>query len=896
MSIVPWPSAVLRASGPQRRFSGDQLQEIAFPLGGIGTGCISLGGRGNLRDIEIFNKPNKNTWLPFTFFALHVRPVEGGGMARILEGRLRPPYRNGFGEPQAQLQGLPRFQNAEFTGTYPTAHLNLSDPEVPVTAQLQAWNPFIPLDVDASSLPVAMFEWTIANPTNGLVEVTLAACLTNPCTAPKPEGGRTAAGSINDWFNEHGRKGYLLHHPQAPADDADTGTMCLCTEWPDTEGLSHWYRGGWWDGAHLFWDAFTATGRPEGPQEGEPAPQNGETATLLMHATIPAGGFVTIPVVMSWLWPWMANPWQAPEAPPVPLLRTWAGARFENAKAAANTFLDQLCTLRSYTDAWRDALYASSLPARVSEAVGSQVSILRSPTCMLLDDRLFVAWEGCGDNFGCCMGSCTHVWNYEQTLAFLFPTLERSMRVTEFLHNTRESGNMAFRSYLPPGNGLMNFKPCADGQMGAIMQVYRDWQLSGDTEFLRSIWPQVKRALEYAWTMTPDRMERTSEGQIIDSLWDPDGDGVMEGEQHNTYDIEFFGPNTLCTVMYLGALRAATLMAESLGEHETAAVYDAKYRSGRDRVDQTLFNGEFYVQQVHVIPEVTIPAHLASPSPVSCACRNNGQVRETPLPAGTVYPKYQYGAGCLADQLLGQWAAHVYNLGYLLDPDHVRSAVKSIYTYNTRYPMGAFPNVQRVYALPEESALLLCTWPHGDRPALPFVYSDEAWTGIEFQVAAHLIYEGYVDEGLAVVQAVTDRYSGHNRNPWNHVECGHHYARALASWSVKLALDGFGYSAIDGWMRFAPRIRTPEWTTFWSTGSAWGRYAQAPEEGRFWLEVTCGELTLNRLELADLPQGALSARCGDTVLRAERHDTMVVFRPALTVLPGSALHIHIDRR
>ncbi len=896
MHHVPWPTDILRATGPQRRFTGRQLEEIAFPLGGIGTGCISLGGRGNLRDIEIYNKPNKNSWLPFTFFALHVSAEGEPGIGRVLEGALRPPYRSGFGEPQAQLQGLPRFQNAEFTGTYPTAHLSLSDPDVPVTAQLQAWNPFVPLDVDSSSLPLAVFEWTIANPTEQPLQVTLAACLSNPCTAPKPDGGRTAAGSINEWFCENGRKGYLLHHPQAPAEDADTGSLCLCTEWPDTEGLSRWYRGGWWDGCHLFWDAFSTTGRPEGPREGEPAPQSGETATLLMHAAIPAGQFVTIPVVMSWLWPWMANPWQAPQAPQVPLLRTWAGARFTNARRAADTLLDNLCTLRAHTDAWRDALYASSLPSRVIEAVGSQVSIIRSPTCLLLDERLFVAWEGCGDTCGCCMGSCTHVWNYEQTLAFLFPSLERSMRSTEFLYNTRESGNMAFRSHLPPGNGLMNFKPCADGQLGAIMQVYRDWQLSGDTAFLRSLWPHVKRTLEYAWTMTPDKMERTPEGHVIDSLWDPDGDGVMEGEQHNTYDIEFFGPNTLCTVMYLGALRAASRMAKALGDDEAARVYEAKYTSGRDRVDATLFNGEYYEQHVQVIPEVTIPAHLASPSPVSCSCRSNGQPRQTPLSAADAYPKYQYGAGCLADQLLGQWAAHVYNLGYLLDPAHVRSAVKAIYTYNTRHPMGSFANVQRVYALPEESALLLCTWPHGNRPALPFVYSDEAWTGIEFQVAAHLIYEGHVDEGLAVVQAITDRYSGHNRNPWNHVECGHHYARALASWSVKLALDGYGYSAPEGWMRFAPRISAPEWTTFWSADSGWGRYAQAPHDGRFWLEVTCGQLVLNRLELADLPQGDLSVRCGDTRVRATRSGPVITFPEAVTVLPGSALHIGITGR
>ena len=102
------------------------------------------------------------------------------------------------------------------------------------------------------------------------------------------------------------------------------------------------------------------------------------------------------------------------------------------------------------------------------------------------------AFEGCGDNGGCCPMNCTHVWNYVQTVAYLFPDLERSVRQTDFQHNTRPNGDMAFRTLLPLiGDTLWAFKPAADGQMGTVMKAYREWLQCGDREFLEGLWPGV---------------------------------------------------------------------------------------------------------------------------------------------------------------------------------------------------------------------------------------------------------------------------------------------------------------------------------------------------------------------------------------------------------------------
>ncbi|HEY3416805.1 MAG TPA: GH116 family glycosyl-hydrolase [Armatimonadota bacterium] len=893
----------LYAVGPQRTFAGSALTEIAFPLGGIGTGTISLGGRGNLRDFEIYNKPAKGSMLNYTFFALWAKAADQAPVAKVLEGKVPQPYRSGFGEPRMQLQGLPRFAEATFHGEYPTATLELTDPQVPVTATLTAWNPFIPLNVHDSALPVAIFEWTFTNPTDQPVEISLAASFSNPLNVKEADGRTSGMGGVNAYQAVRNLRGIAISNPNIDPATPESGSLALATTWDNLDVQTRWYRGGWWDPCHLFWDDFREDGRltPVLDTDPVPAARGGDISSLALHATVPAQGAVTLPVFLSWHFPLMANPWPATNRWPsadttgnAPL-QTYAGKHFTDAWAVAEYAAANFDRLHADTGRWQEAIFSSTLPDHVLEAITSQASIMRSPTCLLLGDGNFFGWEGCGDTNGCCHGNCTHVWNYEQSVAFLFPELERTMRQTEFLHNTRDTGNMGFRTYLPPGEKISEFKPCADGQMGTIIQVYRDWKLSGDDAFLQEIWPGVKRALEYAWTMTPDKVAPPTEtfNRSIDSPWDPDKDGVMEGEQHNTYDIEFFGPNTMCTAMYLGALRACEEIAGHFGETEKAAEYRAIFESGRAKVDADLWNGEYYIQQVKVVDGVDVPENLRSPQAVtadcgpSCACKQSPGGK-APALSGDNIPKYQYGEGCLSDQLLGQWAAHVAGLGYLLDQQKVKTAVKSIFSNNFLTAFDDFENVQRIYALNEEAGLLLCSWPHGNRPTLPFVYSDEVWTGIEFHVAAHLIYEGWIDEGLTIVKAVTERYAGNNRNPWNEVECGHHYARAMASWSVKLALDGFSYNLTENRLGFAPKINAGDYRTFWSTGAAWGRYS-ANAKGQK-LEVLYGAQTLQRLDLPGLPATvSVQGPAGPIAARVE-HGTLVFAEP-ITLQAGESLAI-----
>ena len=889
---VPYSTDELLSSGKIRTFTGQALSQVAFPLGGIGTGTIALGGRGNLRDWEIYNRPSKGANLPMTFFALWARAEGKEPVAKILERQLLPPYAAGHGFDRSNLGGVARMAEAKFRGEYPFAEIEFQDRQMPVKASLEAFNPFIPLNVEDSSIPVAIFQWKIENRSTKPIEVSLLSTMQNPI-------GWQDIGVKTDPFppraNQYRRDGDLhglwFTAPALGAGDPNYGTAALVTTCPDLDVQTRLYRGGWWDSAHILWDDFAEDGRLEGLVESEHGDgkeavtsDRPEVGAMAIPATVPAKGSVTIPVLIAWHIPHIKC-WTDGI-----IARTYVAKQFEDAWDAARYTADSLPRLTEESRNWHDTIFSGTLPPYVLDAVTSQASIIRTQTCLRLADGQFYGYEGCSDSQGCCSGTCMHVWNYEQSLAFLFPSLERSMRRNEFLNSIWPDGHMTFRTSAPANTRLGRHHACGDGQMGSIIQVYRDWQLSGDDSFLREIWPNVKLALEYAWT-APDG-------------WDPDKDGVMEGCQHNTYDIEFYGPNTMMGAMYLGALRACEEIAKHFGEAEKAEEYRAIYESGRAKMDEELWNGDYYIQKVEVLAGLVVPQRLRGPAKDECC--EGCDCKETPDPKKPALQdfevKYQYGEGCLSDQLLGQWASHVAGLGYVLDPEKVGTAVQSIFESSFRKPIGSFSNVQRIYALNDEAGLLLCSWPRGNRPNLPFVYSDEVWTGIEYQVAAHLIYEGRIDQGLAIVKGVRDRHDGVRRNPWNEFECGHHYARAMSSWSVLLALSGYSYSAVSKSIGFAPKINAAKFRTFFSTGSGWGAYQQKATKRAFdaSLEIRFGTVELASLSLAlpddRTPETATVNVAGkpvDAVLSADGSKCEVGLPEPVTFRKGQSLQVSL---
>ena len=499
--------------------------------------------------------------------------------------------------------------------------------------------------------------------------------------------------------------------------------------------------------------------------------------------------------------------------------RPWYGARFGDINGVSFYWRDHYEELRQKTRRFSNCFYDSTLPPEVIDAAAANLTILKSPTVLRQHDGKLWSWEGCGDNSGCCHGSCTHVWNYAQAISHLFPNLERTLRETEFGPSQSESGHQMFRSALPIRPLEHDFHAAADGQLGGIMKVYREWRVSGDTPWLRQLWPQVKRSLDFCI-----------------ETWDPTHCGLLEEPHHNTYDIEFWGPDGMCTSFYLGALQAAVLMGKALGDE--VPLYAELLANGTRKTETELFDGEYFIQRIEW-------KNLRAKNPLE----NKSMVGSYSPEAIAIYekegPKYQYGRGCLSDGVLGSWLALVCGVGQVLDPAKVASHLRAVHRHNLKTNLSDFANPQRPsYACGAEGGLLLCTWPKGGELSLPFVYSNEVWTGIEYQVASHLMRLGLVREGLDIVRACRDRYDGRVRNPFNEYECGHWYARAMSSYALLFGLSGARYDAVEKVLYLQPSLKG-DFRCFFSAAKSYG--SVGVRKGKPFYEPIVGSLEIREL-------------------------------------------------
>ncbi len=868
-------------------YRGSKTHEISFPLGGIGTGCIGLAGNGRLIDWEIFNHPNKGSVNGFSHFAIKAERDGEVVDARVLHGDLHPPYSGnlragrfqsfGFGPPREYLTGVPHFRETVFRGQFPIADLSFVDDTFPGRVTMTAFNPFIPLNDRDSGLPAAFFEIAVENPTDRPLDYTLAATLHNPLPAE----------NRNVYHRTH--RAHWIHLSAADQDPEalDYGTLTLATgpasvTPEDVSYQEYWFRGRWFDNLEVYWHDFASPGvlKNRTYPIGEAGRDN--AATLAVRVHVAPGETGRVRFVIAWHFPNRENDWNpgadacACRAGVENRWRNYYAFHFRDSEATARYALGYWDCLYDKTLAFKDALFNSSLPPAALDAVSANLSILKSPTVMRLEDGTFYGFEGCHPDAGCCEGSCTHVWNYAQALPFLFPALERSMRGADYAHNLRPDGAMPFRLQLPLGVGPSDFRPCADGQFGNVMKVYRDWKISGDTAWLRSLWPAVKRSIEFAWSeQNPDR-------------WDPEKTGVLSGRQHHTLDMELFGPNAWLTGFYLGALKAGAEMAEHLGEEKSAAEYHQIFERGRAWVDAHLFNGEYYIQQVDLEDRAVLaPFSEGGGSMVGATMQAYWDDEHGEL-------KYQIGEGCGIDQVLAQWHANLYGLGDLFDPEQTKAALAAIYRYNFKDPLGAYFNPCRVFGLNDEAGLVICEWPAGrNKPTIPVPYAQEAMHGFEYAAAIHMIQRGLVEEGMAVVTAVRDRYDGERRNPWNEFECGSNYARSMASYALLNAFSGFSFDMVKGQIGFDP-IMTGEggFGCLWSLDSAWGTFVLTPDRAE--LHVIEGVLTLSALRLPFLSPEAIGgvSYCGS----APACDSIaggLDFAQPLLVDGGSKLVVHI---
>ncbi len=820
---IDWP--VLKV------YDQDHLAKIALPLGGIGTGTVSLGGRGDLRDWEIMNRPAKG-FVPFVgqktgpFFAIYTKLPTGEQITRALEGPLPlSSYENSHGST-AINHGLPRFRYCSFETAYPLGQVVLSDPKIPIDVRIQAFNPLIPGDSESSGIPVVILRYVVFNKTLEPLEVSICGNIPNfigrdgTQMVKNWKGDWEATGgksNCNQFRKSNNLLGIFMKSEGVNPEAEQWGTIALTTI---TEGniscRTAWLEGGWGTPLLDFWDDFSQDGiLEERKAENTDIPMG----SLAVKIDVPPKGFRNVTFLLTWHFP-NRYTW-TPKKTKDDLIGNYYTTLHKDAWAVAEKIAPKLEDLEESTVDFVKTFCESTLPEVVKEAALFNISTLRTQTCFRTKDGRFFGFEGSSNKKGCCHGSCTHVWNYEQATAFLFGELALKMREVEFGHATSDNGLMSFRVALPLERAQEFNKGAADGQMGCIMKIYRDWQLSGNDRMLKNLWPSIKKALEFCW---------------IPGGWDADRNGVMEGAQHNTMDVEYYGPNPQMGLWYLGALRAAEEMARYMSDDTFASTCRELFERGRTWIDSNLYNGEYYEHQIQppkdrseIAPSLLIGMGAKDPSK----------------------PDYQLGKGCLVDQLVGQFMAHVCGLGYLVDPAHVKTTLKSIMKYNLRERLNEHFNCMRSFALGEESALLMASYPKG-RPENPFPYFTEVMTGFEYTAAVGMLYEGQVENGLHCIQNIRQRYDGQKRNPFDEAECGHHYARAMASWAALLALSGFQYSGVDKIMTFAPG----EGAHFWSNGSAWGKCQINEEKQGYKVELTVkgGKLELKAFKLGETGQ------------------------------------------
>jgi len=812
---TPWP--VLR------RYSAQELNHIKLPVGGIGTGTVSFSGRGQLVDFELRDHPDKGFSPPNCFGILRTETADGEILQRCLEIALPHSLaEEAYTMHGTRNEGLPRFGRGEFHAAYPLAQLHLQDEQVPVDVTVEVFNPLVPGDAEASGWPLLAYRVALRNRRSQDVRCSIALSVGNFLGQPEQR--------TNSYRQQDSLHTVLMTTEGLPDTDPDAGSLCLALLAEDLPAATISRRTRWdpprWSGGLLgFWDDLAADGDLSDALEAGDA-----VASLAARVEVPPGGDVAVPFLIGWHLPnrnsWNSGPQEggaccdAEKPPPRPVgnyyTTRWADS-IEMVRAAAT----ELPRLEERTVAFVRAVTDCDLPLAIREAALFNLSTLRSQTVFQTPDGRLFGWEGCGSKRGCCNGSCTHVWNYETATAYLFPALARTMRDVEFGHALQPDGFMAFRKHLPLE--MEDWQAAAaDGQMGTLIKLYREWQLSGDENFLARHWPAARTALEFCW---------------IPGGWDADQDGVMEGCQHNTMDVEYYGPNPQMTGWYLGALRACEEMARASGDGEFASRCRELFNRGSAWMDQNLFNGAYYEQEVRPIRD---------PAAIHEGLRTDMGSSEL------ADPDYQLGKGCLIDQLVGQYLASLAGLGLLHDREKIRTTLVTIYRHNFHRKLSGHFNPMRVYAVEGEPGTIMCSYPRGERPARPFPYFAEAMTGFEYTAAVGLIQIGEREKALELIQAVRSRFAGFNRNPFDEFECGHHYARAMASWSAIPAWTGFHYSAVTGELRFAASDGPTTW--FWSVGSAWGTFWQAPDASRpgardVQLTILEGELPLHALAI-----------------------------------------------
>jgi len=786
--------------------STKELKYIGMPVGGICAGQVYLGGDGQLWYWDIFNVAMLN-------------PGNEGGH-RYYENPLtqEKKFENGFGLTVRQgdrvhVRSLNSkgFSDIQFEGEYPVGKVFYKDERLPVSATLNAYTPFIPTDAKNSGLPVIILEYTITNTDSEDVDVELSGWLQN----------------MSSYWNAAGKEG---QHTNTVI-STNTYTRLVCEsdekfkdELPDWGSMSLTLIGEGKGSAK----AINPKGLPVYSAHGavkEASIDLGEklVGSVSGSATLKPGESKTFRFHLSWYFPnihlWDGAPhWKNKEN-----LRQYYTTNFASA-ADVSDYLIKNEWLLETTKSWNNTWYNSSLPKWFLDRTFVNVSTLATTASVRFNDLTdspesegrFYTYEGVylGE------GTCTHVFHYEQAMGRVFPNLSRQLREQVDLGlSYKESGIIGYRGEFSNTGRHDGRGHAIDGHAGTVMRIYREHLMSADKTFLKNNWKKIKKSIQI---MIDQDKEKTGRA-----------DGILEGKQYNTLDRTWYGKITWISGLYAASLKAGEEMAKEMADLKFSRQCEKIAKKAFRNVSKELFNGEYFIQK-------TDPEHPEAPNT---------------------------NIGCHTDQLLGQYWASQTGLGHILPKENVKKALRAIMKYNFVDHYGSYLDaasipVKRFYADKDEQGIIMCTFPKGGTDKAPGLikndweklvvgYFSEIWTGQEHQLAATLISEGLVEDALKVEKAVHDRYSPSKRNPYNEIEYGNHYTRAMSGYAPFVAASGFTYHGPKGIIGFDPKINPENFKSAFIAAEGWGSFSQKKEETQmlYQLHLAYGTLNLKQVNL-----------------------------------------------
>ncbi|MGD9418419.1 MAG: GH116 family glycosyl-hydrolase [Verrucomicrobiota bacterium JB025] len=814
----------LYARGEPTTVKAGKVDYIGMPINGVGTGQVYLSGDGELWYWNLSaEKRKKNNPKGAAYMDPDVaKGLDGQGFAIQTNGKTFPLNSSGFSD-------------VTFTNQYPMALVDYSDAACPVKVRLEAYTPFIPLNREESSYPVIVMRYTVTNGSSAEQEVSIAGWIDNIWGA---KGAKVSA------YRE-------MEHMAAV--ECSGGNE-------KSNGMALGIFGG--EKPELV-DVQKAKVGIEGVFEAAGGAKQGKSrmASIGRKLTLKPGESQTVSFAVSWRLPNVkyGTGFGKKTSPG----RYHYATQWPSAADAAAQVAERETTLYDTTKKWVDTWYDSTLPYWFLERAFIPIDCMQTQMVQRVipkgeTEDIYNMEEG----VRCCPGNCTHVWNYAQGLARIFPEIERECRDRiEYGHGFNGKTGMVFFRY-SMRDGAKGRDDALDGTCGTIIRVLRESQMTTDYKFLASIWDRVKLSMDF-----------------VIKEWDPDEDGILSGAQHNTLDEPWHGKVPWLINVYHAALKASAVMARQMKQPAVADRYEAIIAKGAPAMVKELWNEDFGYF-VHIPP-----------------------TDETKMHGST--------NGCHIDQVLGDSWLYEVGLDPILPRDKTRKALKALWKYNFTPDVGAFRKVMtngRWYAAKGDAGLVMTSFPHGKIEPKSgnknyAGYLNECMTGFEWQVAAHMMREGMVEEGLAIGRAIYDRYTADKRNPYNEIECSDHYSRAMASYGAYLAACGYRYDGPEGRLGFGPKLSPENFRAAFTTAEGWGRFTQKVDAGKHTagIEMRYGRLQLNELAL-DMVQGVAAGKAAvelDGQPVASSLETgggryVLKFDPGVTVNSGQTLTVTLS--